>query len=103
MENKKPRPSEKGLGAIISVRFSRDDLDQVLVAAKREGMNTSEFIRRATLGGVARQGRQGSIMGVSGRGGFRGVGEDTTVSWKGVRAVERTESKEVSVLMNETN
>ena len=51
-ENAEKRPGVKNLRAIVSVAFTRHDLDVVALMAERTGMKTSEFIRTAALNWV---------------------------------------------------
>ncbi len=44
------RPPARAPRAVVSVAFARADFEAVAQAAAREGMKTSEFIRRAALG-----------------------------------------------------
>ncbi len=76
---------KKSSRAVVSVAFSHDDLDEVSEAARGAGMKTSEFIRESALRRAADRGRGATILGISGRGGLRGVGEDLTTGYRGVR------------------
>ena len=84
--------------SVVSVGFSRHDLGQIADAARRAGMTTSEYIRQSALGRAAGEGRQATVIGVSGRGGLRGVGENITRGRRSVRAME----VEGSALRSET-
>jgi hypothetical protein len=48
-ERAEKQQGRKGRRAIVSVAFDRADFQAVADAARRMGMTTSEFIRRATL------------------------------------------------------
>ena len=48
-ERAEKRPGVKKTRAVVSVAFSQEDYDDVLDAAERRGMRTSEFIRSAAL------------------------------------------------------
>jgi hypothetical protein len=43
------RPTTKPPRAVVSVAFSREDFEAIADHAKKRGMKTSEFIRRAAL------------------------------------------------------
>jgi hypothetical protein len=74
------RPPVKSPRAVVSVAFSRDDLEQVASAARESGMRTSEFIRNAALAAATPAGEPptGRITSISGAAGFRASYPATT-------------------------
>ena len=60
------RPPVKAPRAVVSVAFARDDFFRVTERARRLGMKTSEFIRKAALDQVEPCGGQPVVRSVSG-------------------------------------
>jgi predicted DNA binding CopG/RHH family protein len=61
------RPAVKPQRAVVSVSFSREDLDRVAEHAQREGMKTSEFIRQAALNQASERPTQVHVFSASGQ------------------------------------
>src|SRR5881396_2104439 len=62
------RPARRGVRAIVSVAFTREDFERVAAAAEQLGKRTSEFIREAALGRVNRQMGSATLSSSSGPG-----------------------------------
>jgi len=60
------RPTVKTQRAIVSVAFTREDLDRVSGHAERQGMKTWKFIRNAALAEVASKPQRVRILSVNG-------------------------------------
>jgi hypothetical protein len=60
------RPPVKAPRAVVSVAFARDDFLRVTEQARRLGMKTSEFIRKAALDQVDPRGGHSVVRSVSG-------------------------------------
>lgn len=60
------RPAVKTQRAIVSVAFTRKDLDLVSEHAERLGLKTSEFIRKSALAEVTRIPQRLRILSISG-------------------------------------
>lgn len=60
------RPAVKPQRAVVSVAFGRDDFERVATHARRHGMKTSEFIRRAALSQMTSENGGSSVLSVSG-------------------------------------
>jgi len=60
------RPAVKPQRAVVSVAFSRDDFERVATYARRHGMKTSEFIRRAALSQMTDENGRSTVLSVSG-------------------------------------
>ena len=60
------RPGLKTQRAVVSVAFSRQDLEQVSEYALRQGMKTSEFIRTAALTEATKRPQGVRIISVTG-------------------------------------
>ena len=61
-------PPVKPRRAVVSVPFNREDFEKVVEHARRERMNTSEFIRQAVLAQVSEKPAQAQavVLSVSG-------------------------------------
>jgi hypothetical protein len=60
------RPAVKSPRAVVSVAFSREDFEAIAQYAKRHGMKTSEFIRRAALAQLAPKCSGPGVVSVTG-------------------------------------
>jgi predicted DNA binding CopG/RHH family protein len=65
-DDDKVRPAAKPQRAVVSVAFSRDDLERVATYAQQHGMETSEFIRRAALSQMTGENGRSTVLSVSG-------------------------------------
>lgn len=74
----------RGKPSVVSVRFDRESLMRVSDAAQRQGITTSEFIRRAAIGRAVHR-QQAVILSVSGCSVLQGMCQNVTRAWWGVR------------------
>lgn len=61
------QPSSKPARAVVSVALPREDYEAVVESAKRLGMKTSEFMRRAAVEMARPTSRKARVLSVSGR------------------------------------
>lgn len=80
MEHAVRHEPSKPSRAVVSVRFSGDDLATIARAARENGMKTSEFIRNAALAEASRK-RRRAFDAFAG-GASEGVSTILTTNWR---------------------